>query len=154
MRVGAAAAAAAAVAAITVLSVQTAHLNGRLNQAQSAAGSLSGAAQAALLDPHAQRVVLHGTGAQAQEVAEIVTQPSGNAFVFNRGLHPLAADKTYQLWAIHGAQPVSLGLLGQDPATVALHLGTAASGTTYAVTVERAGGAVAPTSAPIASATA
>ncbi|MBO0730799.1 MAG: anti-sigma factor, partial [Acidimicrobiaceae bacterium] len=153
MRVGGAVAAAAAVAAIAILGAEAAHLNHRVNQAVSAASNqgLSGAAQAALLDPQAQRFVLHGAGGPTQQVAEIVAQPSGAAFVFNRGLRPLAAEKTYQLWSLHGSQAVSLGLLGRDPTTVALHLGSATTGSSYAVTVERAGGAVAPTSAPVAS---
>ncbi len=51
----------------------------------------------------------------------------------------LDSDRTYQLWGDTGAgNLVSLGLLGDDPATVAFHAGTDLAA--LAITAEEAGG--------------
>jgi hypothetical protein len=147
---------AAAVAAITLLGVQVRHLDHRLNQvtAASAGQPLTAAARNALLDPSAQRITLTGVGPGPTPGAAVVVQPSGAAFLFNRGLPALPPGQTYQLWAMIDGQPISVGVLGTYPATVAFHLDTAAATRAFAVTVEPAGGSVAPTRVPVASTTA
>ena len=67
---------------------------------------------------------------------------------------PAAPDgKTYEAWVIpKGKAPIPAGLFsGGDSATVHLR-GTVPQGATVAVTIERPGGARAPTTAPIVSA--
>ena len=147
--------AAAAVAAIALLGVEVAHLDHRLNQvtAASAGRSLTAAARNALLDPSTQRITLTGVGPGPSPGAVIVVQPSGAAFLFNQGLPALPPGQTYQLWAMIDGQPISVGVLGADPATVAFSLDTAVTTRAFAVTVEPAGGSVAPTRAPVASTT-
>jgi anti-sigma-K factor RskA len=146
-------AAAAAASAIAVLGVEVGHLDHRLNQvaAASAAQNLSAAARTALLDPSAARVTLTGTGTGARPVAEVVALRSGAAFLFNEGLPALPPAKTYQLWAMVGGRSISVGLLGANPATVAFGLDAAGTMNAFAVTVEPAGGSIAPTRPPVAS---
>lgn len=144
--------AAVAVVAIAALGVEIGHLDHRINQVVVANGAqgLSQAARAALLDPTARRTVLKSGGPGAMTVAEVVTQTSGAAYLFNNGMPGLPDRQTYQLWAITGGRPVSLGLLGPDPTTVAFTVGTAEPTGTYAVTVEPSGGSVTPSGTPVA----
>lgn len=67
------------------------------------------------------------------------------------GLEPLNDDQTYQVWAITGGQPTSLGLLGTAPDGEALGaLRADLSGIdVVAVTIEPAGGSPGPTSDPV-----
>jgi anti-sigma-K factor RskA len=137
--------AAVAVAAITVLGVQVGRLDHRVDQLHSSS------APAALADPHARHVTL--TAAGAGTAASLAILPSGTAYLVNDHLPGLPPSETYQLWSITGSRTVSLGLLGNRPTTVALTLSPAATGRVYAITVEPAGGVVAPTRAPVAEGT-
>jgi hypothetical protein len=83
-------------------------------------------------------------------VVEIAILPSGNAFFVNRGLPPLASGRTYQLWGTISDRLVSLGGLGPTPKYVSFHLDPAAAVSWFAVTAERAGGAVTSTQVPVA----
>ncbi len=77
----------------------------------------------------------------------------GKATVHFSGLAAVSSDKTYELWVIpkHKA-PQPAGLF-RDGANMTIHLkGAVPRGAIVAVTIERAGGTAAPTSAPIVSA--
>lgn len=146
-------AAAVAVVAVAVLGAEVWKLDQRLGHvaATSRSASLAGAAKNALLDPSAQRIILDSTeGHSLAPAAEIVVEPSGEAFFFNRSMAPLPRDKTYQLWAVRNGQAVSLGILGGHPRTVVLSFQLGGGGYTLAMTVEPAGGSPAPTGAPVA----
>ena len=68
------------------------------------------------------------------------------------GLAPLAAEQDYQLWRIPpGGTPISHGVVSlPDGGGIALGVeGAFPAGTTFAVTVEPAGGSQQPTSSPI-----
>jgi hypothetical protein len=156
---------AAAVAVVAILlAVQVGRLDQRVGQLARASqqSGLSGAVQAALLDPSAKKVVLTATspvpGAttspQAKQAAVLVILPSGSAYVLNTGLPRLAADRTYQLWGVVNDQVVSLGLLGNQPGDVAFTVNPAAPVKAYAVTDEVAGGVVRSTHSPVAQSTA
>jgi anti-sigma-K factor RskA len=119
----------------------------------SAAPSLSAAARDALLDPTSARVVLKSTGVAPQPMAEVVALRSGAAYLFNDGLPDLPAAETYQLWAMIDGQPISVGLLGRHPGTASFTLDPTDLTDAFAVTVEPAGGSVAPTRQPMASTT-
>jgi anti-sigma-K factor RskA len=73
----------------------------------------------------------------------------GRAVVTASGLPRLAADRTYQLWYIDGEVAHPAGLLGRS-GRIELD-GRLAEGDTIGMTVERAGGASAPSMVPIAS---
>jgi Anti-sigma-K factor rskA/Putative zinc-finger len=148
-------AAGVAAAAIVLLGVEVGHLDHRLNQvtAASAGQTLTGAARNALLDPSAQRVTLARVGPGSSPAAQVVVQRSGAAFFFNQGLPALPRGQAYQLWAMIDGQVISVGVLGAHPTTVAFSVDFAAATKAFAVTVEPAGGSIAPTRAAVASAT-
>jgi anti-sigma-K factor RskA len=87
------------------------------------------------------------TSAASNATVTIVTDADGRAFVIPQGLPALAADQTYQLWSLDGAQPVSLGLLGPDPTASVVTLGSEPE--TLAISVEPASGSTAPTTDPV-----
>ena len=63
-------------------------------------------------------------------------------------LPALAADRTYQLWALADGQKISAGVLGARPQVVAFRY--APSGLSgFAVTDEHAGGVVSTQNAPV-----
>jgi len=137
-----------AAAVIALLALQVGHLDNRVGQFDQ--HGLSQAVQAALGDPRARRVALTSTSGQATTLADIVIMPSGSGYVFDNRLRRLAPDRTYQLWGLEGGRAISLGLLGDHAAEVAFTEGSGTAITAYAVTAERAGGAVAPTHTPVA----
>ena len=145
----------AAVAAVlaAVLGVQVARLDHRVGQLQADAArpALSRAVAAALEDPTSQRVRLvppTGSAAPAAEVTLVLTG-SGTGYLVAQGLDPLGPGRTYQLWAVLPAGAVSLGLLGPHPTEAAFGVDPGVPVPTFAVTAERAGGVVAPTSRPV-----
>ena len=153
---GAALAAAAAVAA--VVGVQTARvdqLNHKVDQLSTAArqsGGFQGLA-AALVDPSAHRYTLTSTSHGGRTLGQLVILPSGASYLVDSRLAPLASDLTYQMWSMVQGRAVSVGLLGARPGTVAFAVDPTVQAKAYLVTVEPAGGVVAPTSAPVAQAT-
>jgi len=62
----------------------------------------------------------------------------------------LPKAETYQLWAMIGGQPISLGLMGNSPAQASFTVSGSATVSALAVTVEPAGGVVAPDRPPVA----
>jgi anti-sigma-K factor RskA len=78
------------------------------------------------------------------------------ALVITDGLTPLdASAKTYQMWALHGDQAESIGLMQADTrghAATVVSFDAARTGA-IAITIEPAGGSPQPTSSPILTAT-
>jgi anti-sigma-K factor RskA len=102
-------------------------------------------AQQARREPGARTATL--ADADGNALATAIVLPDGRGYL-ESSLPSLPSGRTYQLWSVGGPQTVSLGVLGRDPSVVAF---AAAPGTTsLAVSDEAAGGAVAPTQAPIA----
>lgn len=134
-------AAAAALVAVVVLSVQLAGAGRR-------APGIGGAHAALSVPGH--RVVSLETPAHAVAV-RFVTLPGGRAYLLSSTLAALPARETYQLWDVVGGRPISLGLLGSDPRDAVAMVPVSAAPSTLAITVEPAGGSVAPTAAPVAS---
>jgi anti-sigma factor RsiW len=78
------------------------------------------------------------------DVARVVVTDTGTGYFLADDLPTLEEGRTYQLWQLDGAQPISLGTVGNGTTavtSVAVPEGT----TTMAVSAEAAGGAVAPT---------
>jgi anti-sigma factor RsiW len=141
----------AAIAAVVIaaLGVEVARLNSRANRSPTAVAgqALVNAFDSASGQASARHVALHATSG-AQPVPAVVLS-DGTAFVDGRPLPRLPADRTYQLWGIgaDGAPPVSLAIMGQSPGIQQFGVPTGVG--TLAITTERAGGAVAPSAAPI-----
>jgi hypothetical protein len=108
--------------------------NGLLRAALAASAS-PGARHAELVSPEGRRLV------------SAVVLRDGTGFLVSDDLAPLPAERAYQLWGIVGSEKISLGVLGRHPGVVAFH--AAADIVALAVTNERAGGAVAPTTPPV-----
>jgi hypothetical protein len=104
-------------------------------------------ALAVIADPQAQRVPLKGAD------GTLVVTPSNEAALVVRMLPAAPNGKTYEAWVIHGKSAAPAGLFSGGQ-TAMLRLDRPVQpGETVGVTVERAGGVDAPTSAPIITAT-
>jgi hypothetical protein len=106
--------------------------------------TLQSAALAALSDPTATRVDLHGDGGRR---AELVVLGDGTGWLLADRLPSLDAGHTYQLWGVRGPDKISLGVLGATVTVAAFH--TTRDITTFAITEERAGGVVTTTRSPV-----
>jgi anti-sigma-K factor RskA len=104
-------------------------------------GSLDDVAQAALDAPGASVATL--TTQNGTEVARLVTD-GGTGYVFVDKLPALPQSQEYQLWKLGGPAPVSLGMVGDGRHPVAA-VGVPAGTNQVALSVEPAGGSVAPT---------
>jgi anti-sigma-K factor RskA len=150
----AAAVAAAAAAVIAVGTLQIDHLDHRVSRLTAAArqaGGFQGAA-AALVDPAARHLILTSTGPEPKALGELVILPTGSAYLIASNMAPLPATSTYQLWAVIGGRAISVGVLGARPSAVAFSIDPGTTTAAYLLTVEPAGGVVAPTTTPIAQA--
>ncbi len=88
-------------------------------------------------------------GGDGADLARVVADDKGE-FVVLDGLPPLESDRAYQLWAVDGPDPVSVGLLG-DGTAEAVPVDLPESVSRLAITDELAGGAPAPTGPILAS---
>jgi anti-sigma-K factor RskA len=84
------------------------------------------------------------------QVAQFVLVPDGRGFLVDSRLPTLPGDHTYQLWAIVGRSPISLGLLGQAPGPASFTMSGAEFASQLAITEEPVGGSVVPTQPIIA----
>jgi hypothetical protein len=73
--------------------------------------------------------------------------PNGAGYLIVDEIPPLPAGRTYQLWAVGAAEPISAGVLGRAPGIVAFQ--TSESTPALAITVEPAGGSVRPSLPPL-----
>ena len=139
----------AAVAAAVALAVGlwATQLSGDLDETRSALERQQANA-AVLADPAARTVEL-----QAGDGRLVVTE-DGRAVLVLDGLDPAPEGMTYEAWIVPGgelaaANPAGL-FAGSDTTDIVGLEGTVEDGDVVAVTVERAGGVDAPTSAPVA----
>lgn len=144
--------AAAVTALVGIQTVRVNDLNHKVNQFAAAARQSSGfpGLEAALVDPSATHLSLVSTTAGAAPLGLLVIRSSGASYLVGSRLPPLAHANTYQMWSIIAGRAVSVGVLGEHPTTVAFHVDPTAPATDYLVTVEPAGGVVAPTTTPVA----
>jgi len=141
-------AAAAAIAAVVALALglRAFDLSGQLDDTRAALDRAQSSA-AVLADPGAQSVDLRaGEG-------RLVVDADGRAVLVLDGLDPAPAGKTYEMWVVPGGdieQASSAGLFpGSEGREIVPVEGTVRAGDVVAVTVEPAGGVVAPTTQPV-----
>ncbi len=79
--------------------------------------------------------------------------PSGQGYLVSSTLPALDKGRTYQLWAIEGNQPISLGLLGSSPSHAAFTMAGSTQPSHLSITAEPAGGSVFPTGPIVATGT-
>ena len=129
--------------------VHTEH--GRVRHLAAQLGRTAGldqAARDAALDPNAAKFAL--TSVDGRVHVDAVMQPDGTGYLVSHGsLASLTKDQTYQLWGVVSGQRISLGLLGAKPDVVAFRA-AGAKMSALAITAEAAGGALQPTTAPVA----
>jgi anti-sigma-K factor RskA len=147
--IGAIAVGAAAVAA--VLGIGLVRADNKVTNLQSAQSATSSAVAAALGAPGHRVVTLDSSTHDGQ--AKAVVLPSGQGYLISSTLPPLDKGRTYQLWAIEGNQPVSLGLLGGSPGQAAFTMAGSTHPSHLSITAEPAGGSVFPTGPIIATGT-
>ena len=75
-------------------------------------GGVRGAEQAAVADPSHRAVQLESTTGPWR--AQLVTLPSGTAFIVPEKMPSIAPSRTFQAWAIVHGKIVSLGVLGRS----------------------------------------
>jgi hypothetical protein len=138
---------AVAAAAIAVLGVRLVEQERRLARMQTAMAEddLQGAALAALANPAVTKVELRSADGPA--AAQVALLPDGRGYLLADGLPGLAADRTYQLWALVDGRRISAGTLGVEPKVAAFHVSGPVTG--FAVTEEQAPGVVASNNPPI-----
>ena len=146
LRATAAVAAVAACAAIG-LGVWAATLSHSLSSERAKQASAATAVQI-LADPATRRVALNGRS------GVVAIDPAGRGVLVVQRLPRAVSGKTYEAWVIPaGGKPKSAGLFrGGGPQTVVKLSQTVPRGAVVAATLERAGGASAPTQTPFLSA--
>lgn len=141
----------AAAAVAVVLGIGLVHANDKVANLQSAQGTTASASAAALATP-GHRVVTLDSHSGAP-LAQVVVVPSGQGYLVSSKLPSLTRDQTYQLWAIEGNQPISLGLLGSSPHQSAFTMAGSTRPSHLSITAEPSGGSVFPTGSIIATGT-
>ena len=147
----AAALAVAAAAVAVVLGISLVRADNRVSNLQAAAAKSDATVTAALRAP-GHRLVDLDTGTHT-ELAQVVVVPSGQGYLVSSELPPLGAGRTYQLWAIEGNRPISLGLLGGAPRQAAFTMAGSTRPSHLSITAEPSGGSVLPTGPIIATGT-
>lgn len=142
------AAAAAAVVAVLMLGGLVVRQGTRIDNLSSemASGGIERSAQQALADPSSELVDLTG-GDLKVNVRAAVTE-DGTGYLFAEDLPELPAGQTYQLWAAHDDNVVSVGVLGRRPMVSAFQ--TATDAKALAISVETEGGVVTSDHDPVA----
>ncbi|MFZ0251208.1 MAG: anti-sigma factor [Acidimicrobiales bacterium] len=147
--IGAIAVAAAAVA--VVLGIGLVHADNKVTGLQADQAAASPNVAAALRAP-GHRVVTLDSSTHTEQ-AKVVVLPSGQGYVVSSSLPSLDDGRTYQLWAIEGNQPISLGLLGRSPGRAAFIMAGSTRPSRLSITAEPAGGSVFPTGPILATGT-
>jgi anti-sigma-K factor RskA len=138
---GAIAVAAAAVA--VVFGIGLVRADNKVSNLQSVQAAPAAAVTAALNTP-GHRVITLDSSTHAQK-ATMVVLPSGQGYMVSSTLPTLDKGRIYQLWAIEGNQPISLGLLGSSPDQAAFVMAGSTRPSHLSITAEPAGGSVFPT---------
>lgn len=130
---------AVAAAVLALLGTEVAHLNSQVDSLK--AHESQDALSQWLLEPHSTVALV---SSDRSVVGHVFLNRSGQAVWYQSDLNDLPATKTYQMWGLNRGQPVSLGLVGPDPHSLAPFM-LGPSTTKVMVTVEPAGGTAKPT---------
>ncbi len=141
----------AAAAVAVVLGISLVRADNNVSNLQASAAKSGGTVTAALRTP-GHRLVDLDTSAHA-ELAQVVVVPSGQGYLVSSKLPPLGAGRTYQLWAVEGNRPISLGLLGRAPIQAAFTMAGSTRPSHLSITAEPSGGSVFPTGPIVATGT-
>jgi anti-sigma-K factor RskA len=145
---GIAVAAAAVAVLLGIGLVRADNTNSNLRSAQAGRSSTVTAA----LHTPGHRLITLDSGSHTA-LAHVVVVPSGQGYLVSSKLPSLENGRTYQLWAVEGPQPISLGLLGASPRQAAFTMAGSTRPTRLSITAEPPGGSVVPTAPIIATGT-
>jgi hypothetical protein len=147
LRVAAMVAAVAAVAVIGVLGLKVVDDGRRIDQIAAGAhgDELERTINAAKVDPAVTRVLLKSE--DGATFADAWVLPDGRGYLVDDNLPQVAPGRGYQLWALVGDSPVSIGLLGPDPRQSAFRATGPVRG--FAITNEPEVGVSTPSQAPL-----
>jgi anti-sigma-K factor RskA len=137
----------AAAAAILVLALNLSSESDHVANLQQALGS--SAVHQALATPGHRLVTL--SDSEDRVLATFVVLRDGTGYLVHSKMSALTAGKTYQLWGFVDGKPVSIGIIGSTPHRAAFTLASSPRPTSFAVTVEPAGGSLTPTLPLVAS---
>lgn len=143
--------ASAAAVAVAVLGFVVVDQRSRLDRMQTALEdrSVVAAAVSAEQQPDVRRVDLRsGDGVV---LARAVLTADGTGYLWAEGLPRLDHARTYQLWAVVGAEKISAGVLGPAPGVTPFRV--SGNVVALALTAEHAGGVVASENQPVAAGT-
>jgi anti-sigma-K factor RskA len=146
-----AAIAVAAAAVAVVLGIGLVRADNTDSNLRSAQAGRSSTVTAALHTP-GHRLITLDSGSHTA-LAQVVVVPSGQGYLVSSKLPSLEDGRTYQLWAVGGTQPISLGLLGASPRRAAFTMAGSTQPTRLSITAEPPGGSVVPTAPIIATGT-
>jgi hypothetical protein len=143
-------AALAAVLVIAVLGAWSMVLQSRANQAEQRTAVIADAIRV-MTQPGSSVALLHGTGEAAAATGIAPFPAEGSRYVVLVGLPPAPDGKTYQAWYLADGHPSSAGLVtvGLDGYAVLTGVPRLPGADQFALTIEVAGGALQPSSAPI-----
>lgn len=147
--------AAAGLLVVGLLGVQVARQGRQVDELTNAFDreEVAQAAAVARRSPGARNLTLHSS--VGDRAVNVVLLPDGTGYVMESNLPALAADRTYQLWALEGdaskPRAISVGVLGREPATVAFRSSGPVIG--FAVTEEEAPGVVSSEQQPVVAGT-
>lgn len=128
------------------LGVVVVQQNGQLDDAQAQAAQM----EEILNAPDAELVTLQGESGEGGTMKVAVSRSQDKMLLVSDDLASPPDGKTYQLWAIDGAGPHSMGLLEPNDGEIWQEAsGDLSEATTVAVTVEPAGGSEEPTLPPV-----
>ena len=140
----------AAAAAIIVLGLNLASTNGHVTNLENALASNGhNGVASALATPGRTVVTLSGSSHKA--LATFVLLPDGRGYLVHSNMPILPTSETYQLWSIDKGSPVSIGVMGPSPHAVAFTYVGSTGPSKLAVTIEPAGGSLAPAKSLVAS---
>ena len=131
----------AAAVIIALLGVQVARQDRQLSDVRAQLETRTTDSEVDLLLRDQDAEVVELASPSGELLVRAVVDDDGRGFLLAHALPELPAGKTYQLWGVGATeQPLSLGLLGQDPRTVEFTMLGGISG--LAVTAEDAPGVV------------
>lgn len=132
-----AATSAIAVAVASIMGVELARLNHKVNQLGGLAqtNGIEKLANFALKQPGSKITTLKS--ANNAYLAICVILPNGQAYLIPKKMSQLPSNKTYQLWTLVNGKEVSLALLGSKPNAISFRIN---KGNVLLVTIEPSGG--------------
>jgi anti-sigma factor RsiW len=141
----------AAAAVAIVLGIGLVRADSKVSNMQAAQAARVSTVRAALHTPGHRLVTLDSSS--GTQLARAVVVPSGQGYLVSSKLPALGQGRTYQLWAVEGSQPISLGLLGASPRQAAFTMAGSTRPSHLSITAEPVGGSVFPTGPIIATGT-